>query len=105
MSLNEQLVHHSLIRDGTAFRNTSFEPKIHEPAVCQQLQPSQPDKDVNISEMIKKWTLNTEQARAFKIVAEHSLIQSQNGLQMYLGGPGGTGKSRVINTLQDYFKQ
>lgn len=77
MSLNEQLVHHSLICDETAFRNTSFEPKIHELAVCQQLQPSQPDKDVNISEMIKKWSLNTEQARAFKIVAEQSNTKSK----------------------------
>ena len=55
--------------------------------------------------MVQKWTLNTEQARAFKIVAEHSLITvGQDPLQMYLGGPGGTGKSRVINALKDYFE-
>ena len=55
--------------------------------------------------MIKIWNLNTEQVRAFRIVAEHSLItQGQDALQMYLGGPGETGKSRVINTLSQYFK-
>ncbi|KDQ54424.1 hypothetical protein JAAARDRAFT_90231, partial [Jaapia argillacea MUCL 33604] len=26
-------------------------------------------------------------------------------LRMYLGGPGGTGKSRVINALKDFFVQ
>ncbi|KAJ7462927.1 hypothetical protein FB451DRAFT_957188, partial [Mycena latifolia] len=49
--------------------------------------------------------LNAEQARAFSIVAEHSQITDHKPLRMYLGGPGGTGKSRVINALQDWFIQ
>ena len=49
------------------------------------------------------WTLNIEQRRAFKIVAEHTLREKPEQLLMYLGGPGGTGKSRVINALRDFF--
>ncbi|KAI0038037.1 hypothetical protein FA95DRAFT_1461306, partial [Auriscalpium vulgare] len=49
--------------------------------------------------------LNTEQARAFQIVAEHSLVGNAAPLRMFLSGPGGTGKSRVINALVEYFKQ
>ncbi|KAJ7177008.1 hypothetical protein C8R46DRAFT_832521, partial [Mycena filopes] len=48
--------------------------------------------------------LNAEQARAFSIVAGHSqLPDTAKPLRMHLGGPGGTGKSRVIDALQDYF--
>ncbi|KAG1792594.1 uncharacterized protein HD556DRAFT_1222594, partial [Suillus plorans] len=47
--------------------------------------------------------LNTEQARAFRIVAEHSLQIKSEPLRMFIGGAGGTGKSRVINTLKEFF--
>ncbi|KAJ7766141.1 hypothetical protein B0H16DRAFT_1238173, partial [Mycena metata] len=47
--------------------------------------------------IIKTYGLNEEQARAFSIVAGHSLQdQPLKALRMHLGGPGGTGKSRVI---------
>lgn len=100
----EQAAHRPVIRDGSAFRNPHNEPEVRIPAIRQQLEASDPEVDVNISEMVQKWTLNTEQARAFKIVAEHSLTVGQDPLRMYLGGPGGTGKSRVINALKDYFE-
>ena len=105
VSSAEQSAHHAVICDGSAFRNLHNEPEIHIPTIHQQLEAYDLDIDVNILEMVQKWTLNTEQARAFKIVAEHSLITvGQDPLQMYLGGPGGTGKSRVINALKDYFE-
>ncbi|KAJ7459326.1 hypothetical protein FB451DRAFT_970033, partial [Mycena latifolia] len=53
--------------------------------------------------VIKHHELNSEQARAFSIVACHSQSEQDKPLCMYLGGPGGTGKSRVINALQDFF--
>ena len=56
-----------------------------------------------MTHVVEKWTLNTEQKRAFVIVAEHSMIDKQEQLLMYLGGPGGTGKSRVVNALRDFF--
>lgn len=55
--------------------------------------------------MISEQNLNAEQARAFRIVAEHSLTTGNDALQMYLGGPGGTGKSRVINALKAFFEK
>ncbi len=53
---------------------------------------------------INKFSLNTEQKRAFKIVANHSLEPNSDQLKMYLAGMGGTGKSRVINALMEFFK-
>ena len=51
-----------------------------------------------------KWTLNREQERAFKIVAQHTMVERPEQLLMYLGGPGGTGKSRVVSALRDFFE-
>jgi ABC-type branched-subunit amino acid transport system ATPase component len=56
-----------------------------------------------VDEVIAEYTLNIEQARAFRIIAEHSLEDRESPLRMFLGGPGGTGKSRVINSLTDFF--
>jgi ABC-type branched-subunit amino acid transport system ATPase component len=56
-----------------------------------------------VDEVIAKYTLNTEQARAFRIIAEHSLEKNNSSLRMFLGGPGGTGKSRVIHSFTDFF--
>ena len=64
----EQSAHHPVICNGSAFRNLHNEPEVCMPAIHQQLEASNPEVDVNISEMVQKWTLNTEQARAFKIV-------------------------------------
>ncbi|KAJ7127739.1 hypothetical protein C8R44DRAFT_529334, partial [Mycena epipterygia] len=47
--------------------------------------------------------LNKEQAHAFRIIAYHSLENKPEQLRMFLTGPGGTGKSRVIQALQDFF--
>ncbi|KZV80406.1 hypothetical protein EXIGLDRAFT_630239, partial [Exidia glandulosa HHB12029] len=54
--------------------------------------------------MVAKWTLNEEQALAFTIVAEHSMSAGRVPLRMMLNGPGGTGKSRVIHALKDWFE-
>jgi PIF1-like helicase len=59
---------------------------------------------LSVEEVIEKECLNVEQARAFSIIANHSLMDNVKPLRMYLGGPGGTGKSRVINGLRDFFK-
>ena len=64
-----------------------------------------PEANVSIEELVHDWTLNTEQARAFKIIASHSMESKPKPLRMYLGGPGGTGKSRIIHALTDFFKR
>jgi hypothetical protein len=56
-----------------------------------------------MEEVTRKWTLNAEQKRGFEIVAHHTTLEKPDQLLMYLGGPGGTGKSRVVNALRDFF--
>ena len=61
---------------------------------------------VVIDDVVAKWTLNVEQARAFSLIASHSRNTHGNGpLRLYLGGSGGTGKSRVITALTYYFNE
>lgn len=61
------------------------------------------DASAAMEQVRQKWTLNTEQKRVFDIVARHTTIERPEQLLMYLGGPGGTGKSRVVNALREYF--
>ena len=56
-----------------------------------------------VEDVISKFGLNTEQERAFHIIANHVVSQQIEQLKMYLGGMGGTGKSRVIEALSNFF--
>ena len=71
--------------------------------IRQDVPASEPEHNVSISEIIVKWNLNMEQAQAFCMIAKHSLQLRSEPLCMYLGGPGGTGKSHIIKALQQYF--
>ena len=55
--------------------------------------------------LITEFTLNKEQTQAFSMVAEHSCRDKPEQLRMFLGGPGGTGKSQVINALHTFFQR
>jgi ATP-dependent DNA helicase PIF1 len=63
------------------------------------------EMEVAIQMVVEKYTLNKEQARAFSIIAKHSLGQSKVGSQLLMGtfGEGGTGKSRIIEAIRDWF--
>ncbi|KAJ3816482.1 hypothetical protein F5880DRAFT_1449753, partial [Lentinula raphanica] len=50
-------------------------------------------------------SLNELQERAFRLIAVHSVQQKAEPLRMYLGGPGGTGKSYVIGCLDRFFRE
>ncbi|EAU86573.2 hypothetical protein CC1G_07769 [Coprinopsis cinerea okayama7 len=52
-----------------------------------------------INDTVNEYSLNKEQERAFKIVANHAACLAPKQLLMYLGGMGGTGKSQVIKSL------
>ena len=60
-----------------------------------------------ITRVLHKFTFNVEQARAFRIVAEHSLGISRIGDQLLMGtfGDGGTGKSRLVDAIQYWFQE
>ena len=73
------------------------------PKVNQQPR-SDPEWYIDIDTMILEFNLNTEQARAFKIISEHSLERNPEPLRMYMGGAGGMGKSMVIQALKIYFE-
>lgn len=64
-----------------------------------------PEAKQNINEIVQEFTLNEEQERAFRIVAQHASYPSGKQLRMYLGGMAGTGKSQVIKALMHFFEQ
>ena len=61
------------------------------------------EHEVLIGNIAQKFLLNIEQKRAFDIVAHHVVMPHSEQLKMYIGGIGGTGKSRVIDALSHYF--
>src|ERR1700694_3281989 len=52
-----------------------------------------------------QFSLNEEQERAFRIIANHVSSTPTEQLRMHLGGMGGTGKSQVIKSLIHLFEQ
>ena len=48
--------------------------------------------------------LNTDQERAFRIVANHLCQPTSERLKMHIGGMGGTGKSQVLKALMELFR-
>ena len=61
--------------------------------LSRKFVPDQPGAINVLEAVIQKIKLNTEQERAFRIVANHATINNPTQLKMYLGGMGGTGKS------------
>ena len=57
-----------------------------------------------IEQSISKYTLNKEQERAFRIIANHASNPRSAQLKMYIGGMGGTGKSQVLKALSHFFE-
>ena len=51
---------------------------------------------------IESYSLNREQQRAFCLAARHLHHREKTPLRMYLGGMGGTGKSRVILAIMGF---
>ncbi|KAJ2913599.1 hypothetical protein MD484_g6811, partial [Candolleomyces efflorescens] len=58
--------------------------------------PPVPEWGNIIEEIAHKYELNMDQRRAFNIVANHATCVAPEQLLMYLGGMGGTGKSRAL---------
>ncbi|KAF9539142.1 hypothetical protein CPC08DRAFT_651261, partial [Agrocybe pediades] len=56
-------------------------------------------------DIVKMFSLNEEQERAFRIIVNHSSCAALEQLKMYLGGMGGTRKTQVIKALIELFKR
>ncbi|KAF8227077.1 hypothetical protein L208DRAFT_1298513 [Tricholoma matsutake] len=58
-----------------------------------------------IDKIVKDFELNTEQERAYHIVAYHSCSENPEQLKMNLAGMAGTGKTRMLKALMHLFTQ
>jgi hypothetical protein len=64
------------------------------------------EKEQNIIDStVSDFLLNTEQERAFRIIANHASTEKPEQLIMYIGGMAGTGKSQVIKALTAFFEK
>jgi len=79
---------------------TMLTPSIHLQSNNSEFAPT-----IDIEDLGHKWTLNPEQLQAFRTITEHSLCPQNNPLRMFIFGPAGTGKTRVINIVKDFFEQ
>jgi hypothetical protein len=52
----------------------------------------------------QQYSLNEEQERAFRIIANHVVLPNSEPLKMYIGGMGGTGKSQVLKAVSSFFE-
>ena len=71
----------------------------------KNFKAEQAEKQKIIDDTIDIFSLNSEQERAFRIVANHATMAQPSQLKMYLGGMGGTGKSQVIKALTSFFEK
>jgi hypothetical protein len=56
-----------------------------------------------IDDLVKQFSLNIDQERAFRIIANHAVGSKTEQLKMYIRGMGGTGKTQVIKALIQLF--
>ena len=72
--------------------------------LCSDFKAHSESVQNDINHNVNLFSLNTEQERAFRIVANHAVTPQSEQLKMYLGGMGGTGKSQVIRALKTFFE-
>lgn len=73
--------------------------------LSNKFKASRKEDQAQIDNTAKLFSLNKEQERAFRIVANHAVDPSGEHLKMYLGGMAGTGKSQVIKALTHFFPE
>ncbi|KAA1478948.1 hypothetical protein DENSPDRAFT_788621, partial [Dentipellis sp. KUC8613] len=73
--------------------------------LCHDFKAKNLEDQNQIDSIVREYTLNAEQERAFRIVANHAMTPDAGQLKMYLGGMAGTGKSQVIKALTCFFER
>ena len=60
---------------------------------------------IDFHSLSNEWQLNKEQALAFRLIVAKSVDPASEPLQLIIAGQGGTGKSRVIQAVANYFER
>jgi hypothetical protein len=86
-------------------------PKTFIPDVVKVIDKSYLEKRYHTTEhnhlmetISQQYSLNEEQERAFRIIANHVVLPNSEPLKMYIGGMGGTGKSQVLKAVSSFFE-
>ena len=104
--LDERIQHLPTNTSASKFKHTPNEIKlVDKKYIDHMFKPATETDHVIIESSVAKFNLNSEQIRAFKIIANHATMDNPEKLRMYLGGMGGTGKSQVIKALMHFFNQ
>jgi hypothetical protein len=104
--LEERLQHLPTNTSASKIKHKPNEVKlVNKKYIDRMFKPTTEADNVIIESSVAKFNLNSEQARAFKIIANHATMDNPEKLRMYLGGMGGTGKSQVIKALMHFFNE
>jgi hypothetical protein len=113
--LDEKKAHH-LISNHSCSKNADMQEipphNARTPNVVKIVDKSYLDRNFHkegdsevVDSTVHDFSLNKEQERAFRIIANHAISENPEQLRMYLGGMGGTGKTQVIKALSCFFTQ
>jgi hypothetical protein len=93
--------------DKTSYdQESSAEVKIVDKSYLTARFKAKVEKEQNvIDNTVFEFILNTDQERAFCIIANHASTQKPEQLIMYIGGMAGTGKSQVIKAMTAFFER
>ena len=87
----------------TGSKDANSAKPVNKSYLTRKYEINDPGNATMLNDIVAKFTLNEEQERAFRIVANHAIQQTNDHLRMYLGGMAGTGKSQVIKALIELF--
>lgn len=74
------------------------------PIIANPVMPCSASQPRPIADLIAdEFALNVEQWCAFALVTQQVMLHCLPPLQIFLGGPGGTGKTRLIHAIQEFF--
>jgi len=95
----------SHVGNGNPIYNTNAVKVVDREYLYKDFVAKKKEDRCHIDDIVQEFTLNEEQERAFKIIANHSVYDAADQLKMYIGGMAGTGKSQVIKALIKFFER
>lgn len=84
----------------------SMDVSIHSPETVVSGNPGMNiEQHVDVNDVVNEWNLNAQQSLAVRLIVEKSLAPLSDPLRLIVSGQGGTGKSRVIQAVSDFFRR